>query len=171
MQRYDEHAVRWRKQWCECLLRTGGVGAANVHGADGGAVLCERQSAVLDTEGPPRAHAELRGGQGAPRGRSPLWRGREGREGEPLGELGLPRESSNGLGIVDPLAAALLALEPFRVKVGDVELVEVVRRGRGGDGRHETRDFATHTRCKRCTRKALETRREGEEEVRQGRVG
>ena len=110
-------------------------------------------------------------GAAPPRWRLPLRRGREGREGESLGELGLPRKPADGFGVVDPLAAALLALEPFCVEVGDVELVEVVRRGRGGDGRHETRDFATHARCKRCTRKALETRREGEEEVRQGRVG
>lgn len=47
-------------------MRTGGVGAANVHGADGDGVLGGRQSAVLDTEGPASsAYGRVAGG--APR--------------------------------------------------------------------------------------------------------
>ncbi|EED82213.1 predicted protein [Postia placenta Mad-698-R] len=70
-------------------------------------------------------------------------------------------EAPDGLGVVDPLAPALLALEPLGVEVGDVELVEVVGRRGGGDGGDEPGNLAAYARWKKM-RGVARRRRSGE---------
>ena len=74
---------------------------------------------------------------------------RESGQGEPLCELRFPRQPPNCLCIINPLPSSLLALQPFSIEVGHVELVEVVRRRCRRDRSHETRNFAAYAGCMR----------------------
>lgn len=66
----------------------------------------------------------------------------EGGECQALRKLRLPPNASHGLAIIDPLPNSFIALRPILVEARNVELVEMIRRRRGWDRRHETRDNA-----------------------------
>ena len=69
------------------------------------------------------------------------------REHKALGEFLLPRYPSEGFPIIDPLPLPFLTLEPLRVEGIHLELVEMIRRRRRVNRRHEPRDLATYSRC------------------------
>ena len=121
----------------------GGVGVCGVGSAPGTfttrvCVLAVSRSAVK----PGRATASA---PGSPPGR------RERRELQALAQLLFPFEPPDRLRVVDPLALALLALEPVGVERRDVQLVEVVRRALGGDCDDEARDRAADASCSTTT--------------------
>ena len=69
------------------------------------------------------------------------------REHKALGELLLPRYPSKSFPIIDPLPLPFFTLEPLRVESIHLELIEMIRRRRRVDRRHEPRDLATYSGC------------------------
>jgi hypothetical protein len=143
-----------RRRWWAPGMRIGIVyengrrcGCESWYGAGGERAPSSGLSGTRERAGPEPASAR----RGPRRARGAFWRvlavRRERGEREALGELGLPREPAHRLGGVDPLAPALLALEPLGVERGDGELEEVVRARGRRDRRHEARDRAADAGC------------------------